>query len=288
MGRRDYEADVFSEGMDREKFKTYLKKKKLIDKSIKRIKDITQKYLHWLQSKNLKIEDTRYSDLMNYIGYLQESDLQTSTINDYIRCIGHYYDFRGLDNVTVGVRLLGETRSKHPLFNEEKLDEIYSSYSSKDVVRKIILGLIIYQGLDRNEVFRLKIDDLDLPNGKISIASSPRKNERVLDLKSHQILLFYDYIKENGLKNELFPSFGKENRIRKLLEELLLNLKKQSGDVINLRQLRYSCYAAWIKRFGVRKAQYLSGFKKPSSIQKYQNLDLEDLKGDILKFHPLG
>ncbi len=220
MGRRDYGADVFSEGMDREKFKTYLKRKKLIDKSIKRVKDITQKYLHWLQSKNLKIEDTRYSDLMNYIGHLQKTDLKTSTINDYIRCIGHYYDFRGLDNVTVGVRLLGETRSKYPLFNKEKLDEIYSSYSSKDVVRKIILGLIIYQGLDRNEVFRLKIDDLDLANGKISVACSLRKNERVLDLKSHQILLFYDYIKKNGLKFKLFPFFCKENRIRKLLLEL--------------------------------------------------------------------
>ncbi len=279
---------VFSEGMDKEKFKTYLKKKKLIDKSIKRVTDITQKYLHWLETKNLEIEYTQYPDLMNYIGYLQESDLKTATINDYIRCIGHYYDFRKLDNVTLGVRLLGETRSKYPLFSEEKLDEIYSCYSSKNVVKKIILGLIIYQGLDRNEVFKLKIDDLDLSNGKIKVGSSLRKNERILDLKSHQIMLFYDYIRQNDLKFKLFPSFDKENRIRKLLEEILLNLKKQSGDVMNLRQLRYSCYATWIKRVGVRKAQYLSGFKKPSSIQKYQNLDLEDLKGDVSRFHPLG
>ncbi len=274
------------DGVDKEKIKIYLEKKKLIDKSIKRVIDITQKYLNWLQSKNLKIEDTRYSDLMNYIGYLQESDLKTSTINDYIRCIGHYYDFLGLDNVTVGVRLLGETRSKYPLFYEEKLDEIYQNFSSSNPAKKIILGLVIYQGLDRNEVFRLKIDDLDLTNGKIKIGASLRKNERILDLRSHQILLFYAYIKENDLKNKFFPSFGKENRIRKLLEVLLSDLKKQS-DVINLRQLRYSCYSIWIKRFGVRKAQYLSGFKKPSSIQKYQNLDLEDLKGDVIKFHPL-
>ncbi len=316
-----------------QEFKIYLIKKKLIDKSIKRVIDITHKYLDWLEDKNLKIEDSRYSDFMNYIGHLQaratrtkyvkscsnlKNDnarsgcqrdsgvvrLKTSTINDYIRCIGHYYDFRKLDNVTVGVRLLGETRSKCHLFNEEKLDKIYSllgvwpnisethllkkgKTDYQDTLRKIILGLIIYQGLDRNEAFKLKIDDLDLSKGKISIGSSIRKNDRVLDLKSHQILLFYDYIKENDLNEQLFPSFGKENRIRKLLEKLLLDLKKQSSDIINLRQLRYSCYAVWIKRFDIRKAQYFAGFKKPSSIQKYQNLDLEDLKGDISRFHPL-
>ncbi len=273
--------------VDKEKFKIYLEKKKLISKSIQRVIDITQKYLNWLQNKNLKIGDSRYSDLMNYIGYLQESDLKTATINDYIRCIGHYYDFRGLDNVTVGVRLLGETRSKYPLFTEEKLNEIYNDYCVSEPIKKIILGLVIYQGLDRNEVFRLRIDDLDLVNGKIRAVSSLRKNDRILDLKSHQILLIYDYIKENDLKNDLFPSFGKENRIRKLLEELLLGLKKQNGDVINLRQLRYSCYSVWIKKYGIRKGQYFAGYKKPSSIQKYQNMDFEDLKGDILKFHPL-
>ncbi len=274
-------------GVDKEKFEIYLEKKKLIDKSIKRVTDITQKYLNWLRTKKLKIKDTRYSDLMNYIGYLQESDLKTATINDYIRCIGHYYNFCKLYNVTIGVRLLGETRSKYPLFSKDKLDEIYSDFSASDAIKKIILGLIIYQGLERNEVFKLKIDDLDLKNGKIKVDSSLRKNDRVLDLKSHQILLFYDYIKENHLENSLFPSFGKENRIRKLLEVLLIDLKKQNGDVINLRQLRYSCYSVWIKRFGVRKAQYMAGFKKPSSIQKYQNLDLEDLKGDVWRFHPL-
>ncbi len=270
-----------------EDFRNYLIKKKLIDKSIKRVVDITQKYLNWLGDKNLRIEDSRYSDLSNYIGYLQGLGLKKVTINDYIRCIGHYYSFRNLDNVTLGVRLLGETKRKYPLFDEQKLDSIYNGAAS-DPVKKIIPGLIMYQGLDRNEVFKLKIDDLDLVNGKVKVGASLRKNERTLDLKSHQILLFYAYIKENHLENSLFPFFCKDNRIRKLLEELLLDLKKQNGEIMNLRQLRYSCYSVWIKKHGIRKGQYFAGFKKPSSIQKYQNLDLEDLKGDVKRFHPLG
>ncbi len=269
-----------------EAFKNYLQKKQLILKSINRIIQISYKYITWLKSKKLEIEDTSYSDLMNFIGYLQNIDLKTATINDYIRCIGHYYDFRKIDNVTIGVRLLGETRIKYLLFTEDKSDKIYHSYNL-DSIKKIVLGLIIYQGLDRNEVFRVKIDDLDLVKGKIRVGVNLRKNERFLDLKSYQILLIYDYIKEKNLNDELFPFFCKENRIRKLLYDLLKGIKEVNKDIINLRQLKHSCYGIWIKKFGVRKAQYFAGFKKPSSIQKYKDMDLEDLKWDILRFHPL-
>ncbi len=267
-----------------EAFKVYLQKKQLILKSINRIIQISYKYITWLKSKKLEIEDTSYSDLMNYIGYLQNQDLKTATINDYIRCIGHYYDFKKLSNVTIGVRLLGETRIKYLLFTEEKLDKIYSDYLNHNSIKKIILGLIIYQGLDRNEIFKLKIDDLNLEQGKIKINSSLRKNERILDLKSYQILLFYDFIRQS----DLFSFYCKENRIRKLLEELLKEIKETNKDIINLRQLKHSCYSVWIKKFGIRKAQYFSGFKKPSSIQKYKDQDLEDLKENVMKFHPLN
>ncbi len=269
-------------------FKIYLEKKKLVTKSINRIIQITQKYLSWLKSKNLEIEESTYSDLMNFIGYLQNQDFKTATINDYVRCIGHYYDFSKLNNVTIGVRLLGETRIKYLLFTEEKLDKIYSDYLNHNSIKKIILGLIIYQGLDRNEVFKLKLNDLNLKEGKIKINGSLRKNERVLDLKSYQILLIYDYIKQNDPRDELVPFYYKDNRIRKLLDDLLKEIKQINNDIVNLRQLKHSCYGIWIKKFGIRKAQYFSGFKKPSSIQKYKDMDLEDLKGDILKFHPLN
>ncbi len=132
------------------------------------------------------------------------------------------------------------------------------------------------------------MNDFNLKEGKIKINGSLRKNERVLDLKSYQILLIYDYIKQNDSRDELFPFFCKNNRIRKLLEDLLKEVKKINNDIVNLRQLKHSCYSVWIKKFGIRKAQYLSGFKKPSSIQKYKDMDLEDLKGDVLRFHPLN
>ncbi len=265
-------------------FRIYLERKKLVVKSINRIVQVTQKYLFWLKSRNLDIGEASYSDFMNFIGFLQENDLKKATINDYIRCIGHYYDFSKLDNITIGVRLLGEIRINYPLFTEEKLSEIYGGYSGADSIKKMVLGLIIYQGLDRNEIFKLKIEDLDLERGKIRIGSSLRKNERFLDLKSFQILLFYDFIRQG----DLFSFYCKENRIRKLLEGLLKGIKEANKDIINLRQLKHSCYSVWIKKFGIRRAQYFSGFKKPSSIQKYKDQDLEDLKSDVLRFHPLG
>ena len=55
----------------------------------------------------------------------------------------------------------------------------------------------------------------------------------------------------------------------------------------NFNVVRQSRYAIWIKQYGLRKAQYLAGFKHPSSIQIYQDQDLQDLKEVILRWHPL-
>jgi integrase/recombinase XerD len=43
----------------------------------------------------------------------------------------------------------------------------------------------------------------------------------------------------------------------------------------------------WIAVYGLRKAQYLAGHRFISSTEEYQQQDLDELQGDIDKFHPL-
>ena len=49
------------------------------------------------------------------------------------------------------------------------------------------------------DIERLRIEDLDLKNAKIKVKSTGITNERILDLKAEQILLFYEYLKENRI-----------------------------------------------------------------------------------------
>jgi len=227
---------------------------------------------------------------------MQNEKRSKSLINEYLRGLSHYYEYKKLPNVTLEVRLLGETKSKLPLLKEVKLDEIYNNFSplkaeKSNQTDKIILGLIIYQALDRTEILKLRLDELNLAQGKLKIVGGIKKKaERILNLKSHQIIPLHEYINNHRINlNEKLLSFTceKYSRLRNQLKRILIQIQSKNKEIINFNQLKQSRYAIWIQKYGIRKAQYLGGFKQPSSVQIYQDMYLEDLKNNIKKYHPL-
>ena len=58
---------------------------------------------------------------------------------------------------------------------------------------KVILGLMIWQGLGTRELTKLEVKDLKLREGKVYIQGSRRSNERELKLESHQVLDIMEY-----------------------------------------------------------------------------------------------
>ena len=58
---------------------------------------------------------------------------------------------------------------------------------------KVILGLMIWQGLGTRELTKIEVKDLKLRDGTIYIQGSRRSNERELKLESHQILDIMEY-----------------------------------------------------------------------------------------------
>ncbi|WET69682.1 hypothetical protein [Sphingobacterium sp.] len=49
-------------------------------------------------------------------------------------------------------------------------------------------------------------------------------------------------------------------------------------NIIRLNQLRQSRITLWIKQYGLRKTQYLAGFKRVGNVERYRQQDSEDLK----------
>jgi len=68
--------------------------------------------------------------------------------------------------------------------------------------------------------------------------------------------------------------------LKKQLETTPINYK-------NIAQLRQSRISLWIKQYGIRQAQYLSGRKSIVSMERYQQMDLQDLSKQIELFHPM-
>jgi integrase/recombinase XerD len=273
------------------KYKKYLENKTYAPKTIREIINQTKRYHRWLENKNLESQDLSYVELQNYIGYLQTKPLNVHSINQHIRSVGHYQRYKKHPDPTIEVRLLGRQEKYNILLTNEEIEKILKTYKETEPYEEtewIILNLIIYQALERHELGNLKKSEIDLEEGIININQSQKRNNRKLKLESHQILSLQKYIQTIPETRKKFIIYG---NLRQKLENLLKTLQKHKiyhkVPIENYNQLRQTRYKEWIKQYGLRKAQYLGGFKSIKGIQKYKDQDLEDLKENIRKYHPL-
>ena len=65
---------------------------------------------------------------------------------------------------------------------------------------KVIIGFLIYQGMTRQELVKLKLSDIDLENGFVKITGSKKNKSRTLALKPNQITFLMRYIEEDRPK----------------------------------------------------------------------------------------
>jgi integrase/recombinase XerD len=267
-------------------------------------------YLQWLADNELNIKKLTYSNLLDYIGHLQTNNHSKGNINFRLKTISNYNTFLGITDIAKAVQMRG-TAKQHPLFlDEEELKNLYENfepYNSKGhyiYSDKLILGLMIYQALDERDIYPLELNHIKLEQGTIYIPSNPRRKEsRIVNLEAHQILAFKHYIdnyrkpyhKEHSeeISGKLFvPNCDKEHRLHdqiKLISKAVqATADKMEIKITRLYNLRQSRVAIWIKHYGLRKAQYLAGYKTIASVELYQINDIADLQEQIKLLHPLG
>lgn len=263
-------------------------------------------YTEWLKNRGLGIQTAGYKDLMDHVGYLQKQGKGIHRVNHALRSISHYYDFKGWENIAQTTRMRGVPRTQpQGLLNEEDLQELYESYFPEPHKNnyyhtdKLILGLMIYQALDMSEFMKIELQDLQLEKGMIYIKSGRQKKERYIPLKANQVLSLDRYTRENRPKlastksDKLFsPQADNYGLLHYQFRLLSIKIKAHAKEEINiqinkLNQLRQSRIAIWVKEEGLRKGQYLAGFRNVASAERYQKADLSDLKEQVSIYHPL-
>ena len=265
-------------------------------------------FTDWLKMNTLTLKTIKYNQLLNYIGHLQSQKKSKTSINTTLRAIEHYYHFLKIDNIALNVRLRGVSQEQIILLSEEELQEIYTNYQNTTkhgyfkYSNKLILGLMIFQALDKQDLMNLELLDLDLEKGIIKVpGGTRRKNNRIIQLEAHQIIPLHDYITNyrgigrNGKisteeSEKLFhPNVNKEQRVHEQLKALAKTIREQNPDLNfkRLTQLKQSRIGIWIDLHGLRKAQYLAGYKDVGNIEKYRNKDMKNLSKQIEMFHPL-
>ncbi|PCI97023.1 MAG: hypothetical protein COB15_08645 [Flavobacteriales bacterium] len=261
----------------------------------------------WMVEENLEEETINYNDVMAYVNTLKKQGIKQRTIQQYVGVIKTYYTFLQNDkktittNPVVSLKIQGvKRRELYDLFTTEELDDIYKKYQGETPIKrrnKVMLGLIIYQGLKTEELAVIQPEDLKLREGQVEIQGGRKSNPRKLELKAFQIIDLQDYIyvTRNEILSirktptkKLFMTLGKSDQFNNVIAKFMKELKTQNRRIKTVKQIRASVITNWLKVHNLRKTQYLSGHRYISSTEKYQVGNIEELKTDIEKFHPIG
>ena len=257
-----------------------------------------KKFLEWLEKNGYTMEEITYAESLQWVGWRQGQGVSSRTINYDILTINHLYKSHEKESPLEELRMRGlrhETKS-NPI-NYKSLEDLYEVYDESGATgkrNKVILGILIYQGVKRLELERMRLEDLDLENGLIRVRETGVTNSRILKLESSQILALSNYVyqvrpelNKRGL-DYLFLSKGKGNRLGNILGVIWRSVFKYYGMKINAQEVRRSLIIHWLKTKDIREVQYMAGHRYVSSTFKYGERSLEELLEEIERIHPLN
>jgi integrase/recombinase XerD len=285
-------------------FTDYLKQKHFRRQTIFSYHKQYTKFNDWVQAKGIEPAGIEYTDLLDFIEYCHQQGFKKQYTSQILGVIRHYYNYlkytgQVKTNPASGLHLKNILRRlPHDLLTHEQMEEIYNDYNQKGLAgrrNKIMLGLMVYQAVNTQELELLEPEHLQLRQGKIIIPGTARSNRRTLKLEAHQMIDLQEYITNTRelilavtekQSSRLFVSTGSSNKSYAALDKLMRNLRKRHDFFKNAKQIRQSRIAIWIKQYGLRQTQYMAGHKYVSSTERYQTNHLEDLQKEMDKYYP--
>lgn len=251
-----------------------------------------------------------YKALLKFIKYLNRKGNSKKTVNHKLQSLKIYFNYlieiaERSDNPIANTVVKGVKRIVHyNLLDPDELEDLYYSYETENIKdsyhqctakrNKVIVGLIVYQGLRTTDLSNLKTEHLQLTKGKLYVPSTKKSNARTLELKPWQIIEFINYQNDvraavekrvNADTEKLFPINARFSTITYHINK---KLKSYNTTVKNLKQIRASVITNWLKHYNLRQVQYLAGHRYISSTERYLQDDLENLHEIVNNFHPIN
>lgn len=287
---------------------TYLKKQYRPDTVIYYTREI-KNYL----ANSTNAEKASYTDIMHYLRLLREQQCGRAKIQGALQAIKQYYHYL----LAVGKRtdhpcryiVLKDKRNKsiqlQDLFTPQELESLFNRkerYKIMEIRNKVVISLLIYQGLSSSELIMLTLNDINLTEGTIYIKGTTYTNSRTIGLQISQIMLLHQYIKEIHPKLLLRNKKITDNSTNNLLltwtgtpekgegiQYLIETYKKLfPGRKLNPTTIRQSVITNLLKQGkDIRMVQVYIGHKSPDTTEKYKQSHTEELQNLINKHHPV-
>ena len=259
------------------------------------------------KKNNKNADKYDYQKVMQYIEILR-NEHSVSNVKRVIASIKKYYDYlieirKRKDNPARAIRIRDGKENPiqvQDLFTEKELQillvpriERYPFLAKRN---KIIMSLLVHQGLRIGEIENIKLNDLNLEKATIQIHKTGITNARNLPLKAEQILLIYEFINQDRNKLKTWRNDQNALLLGKLgtpirkedVDYLVSTYQKQSKKKLTTTTIRQSVIAnLLIKNNDLRIVQHFAGHKSPDTTEKYRQTGLNALKTAIEKLHPI-
>ncbi|MBL7737436.1 MAG: tyrosine-type recombinase/integrase [Chitinophagaceae bacterium] len=253
--------------------------------------------------------DAKYGEVMDYIGRLRQRYSNPSTLKRVLASIKVYYDYLCAieareDHPARSIRLKDQrTRDiqLQDLFTTQELDLLLDRqerYRNLDYRNRVLMSLLIYQGLHPQEIAALEVTDFNLHAAQVFIRATPKTNSRTLALKAGQILSLQEYM------HQIRPQLLNDHTVDQLIiglrgtpmcaEDITKHVKRSYAGIyaprkINAQTIRQSVIANLLKSGNdISAVQIFAGHKYPGSTQKYRQNEVKTLQAAVNKYHPFG
>ena len=271
-------------------------------------KQTIKSYLYEIEKfkKHYKNPDKlNYQELMNYVELLRKN-YNPQSIRRTIYAIKKFYDYlleTGKVKYNIAKNIKIRDGKENPLQLQELLTEKEllqlleprkERYKILEKRNQIIISLLVNQALLVSDIENLRIENLDLKNAKIKVKSTGITNERILDLKAEQILLFYQYLQEDReLLEKQKTSFFLLNKLGSKITAddinyLVSTYQKGFTKKITTIKIRQSVIKLKLDQGeNLRKVQYFAGHKHADTTEKYKETGINALQTAINQYHPI-
>ena len=264
------------------------------------------RFKSWLVKEHIPTSQISYHAILSHLSFLRQGNRTPQGMRNHLQAIRVYLDYlvsTGILNYNPAGNIHLRSVSLKPLsqaLNEELLLEIYRWFASLEQKHEkrqaqhlrdtVVLGLLLFQGLDSGDIQRLCPKDINPREGTIYIPSSRTAAARKLKLESLQILSIQEYltlpsrnINELSINDHLFT----KSKIQDMVSAIVRKVKQRYPEVMDPRHIRSSVIQNWLRTNHIRQVQYMAGHRSITSTERYQKDNLHDLSIQLQKYHPM-
>ena len=288
-----------------QQFADYLRVERgLAANTIKAYRQDLMGFAKFLESADLDsiLEATRL-DIAEYLAYLRQRELSSSTIDRKTDSLRAFYRFLAAERYITDdpTELIESARSWSKLPGVLNVNEVQSLLDQPDTSKplglrnKAILEIMYAAGLRVSELTELRIIDLNLEIGYIRCLGKGNK-ERVVPIGSKALAAVQEYLRSgrpllHPKGNYLLVNYMGKNLTRDGVRRIIQKIAKSAGiqKSISPHTLRH-CFATHLLERGadLRSLQEMLGHADISTTQIYTHVDSKRLKEVHQKFHPRG